>query len=209
MSNFHERTNTLLYKNIPLTLYSRKVWCWLCVRGELEKGTDCYILNPNSSDYRSTSFTFWLGWLNLGSLRTQALCLELVLTLLASYLQLELQLTQGVCGTWLYNCLSSTCILWAYASATITEFNHVHRSRLYSDIFNQIHRFRCSSTYLHRCISWLTARSRVTMLQLDSLQDIKKKQDLSKGGGSIFFNDHLAHVIFKPESLSRNTFLKW
>ena len=26
-------------------------------------------------------------------------------------------LTQAVCGTWLYNCLSSTCFLWAYASA--------------------------------------------------------------------------------------------
>ena len=24
MTNFNERTNTLLYKNIPLTLYSRK-----------------------------------------------------------------------------------------------------------------------------------------------------------------------------------------
>ena len=29
--DFNERTNTLLYKNIPLTLYSRKGWCWLCV----------------------------------------------------------------------------------------------------------------------------------------------------------------------------------
>ena len=26
-------------------------------------------------------------------------------------------LTQTVCGTWLYNCLSSTCFLWAYESA--------------------------------------------------------------------------------------------
>ena len=37
--DFSERMNTLLYKNIPLTLYSRKGWCWLCVRGELETGT--------------------------------------------------------------------------------------------------------------------------------------------------------------------------
>ena len=43
MTNFNERTNTLLYKNISLTLYSRKGWCWLCVRGELEMGIDCYI----------------------------------------------------------------------------------------------------------------------------------------------------------------------
>ena len=44
MTNFNERTNTLLYKNISLTLYSRKGWCWLCVRGELETRTDCYIM---------------------------------------------------------------------------------------------------------------------------------------------------------------------
>ena len=48
-----------------------------------------------------------LGWAAiLWVLRAQALCLELVLTL-ASYLQLEqqleLQLTQAICGTWLYN----------------------------------------------------------------------------------------------------------
>ena len=42
--DFNERTNTILYKNISLTLYSRKGWFSLCVRGELETGTDCYIL---------------------------------------------------------------------------------------------------------------------------------------------------------------------
>ena len=62
------------------------------------------------------------GWAaQPGSLRAQALCLELVLTPRASYLQLELQLelelTQDVCGTWLYHCLTSTCFLWAYVSA--------------------------------------------------------------------------------------------
>ena len=80
-------------------------------------------------------------------------------------LQLELELTQVVCGIWLYFCLTSTCFLWAYASATITEFNHVYRSRWYSDIFDQMRLFRCSSAYLHKCISWLTARSRVNILQ--------------------------------------------
>ena len=39
----------------------RKGWCWLCVSGELETGTDCYILTPSSSDHSSTSFAFWLG----------------------------------------------------------------------------------------------------------------------------------------------------
>ena len=74
-------------------------------------------------------------------------------------LQLELELIQAICGTWLYNCLSSTCFVWAYVSATITKFNYVHKSRWYSDIFDRMHLFRCSSANLHRCISWLTARS--------------------------------------------------
>ena len=66
MTNFNERTNTLLYKNIPLTFYSRKGWCWLCVRGELEMGTDCYILTQSSSDHSRTSFAFWLGCSTVG-----------------------------------------------------------------------------------------------------------------------------------------------
>ena len=45
-----------------------------------------------------------------------------------------------------------------------SEFNHVHRSRWYSDIFDWMHLSRCPSAYLHRCISWLTARSRVNIL---------------------------------------------
>ena len=52
--------------------------------------------------------------------------------LVPNWFQLELELTQAVCGTWLYNCLTPTC-------------------------------FRCSSPYLHRCISWLIAQSRINM----------------------------------------------
>ena len=62
----NERANTLLYKNIPLTLYSRKGWCWLCVRGELKTGTDCYILTQSSSDHSSFSFASWLGCSTVG-----------------------------------------------------------------------------------------------------------------------------------------------
>ena len=49
-----------------------------------------------------------------------------------NWLQVQLELTQAVCGTWLYDCLTSNC-------------------------------FHCSSSYLQRCISWLTARSRVNI----------------------------------------------
>ena len=53
-------------------------------------------------------------------------------------LQLKLQLTQTVCGTWLYNCLPTTCFLWALYQHRIQP---VHRSRWYSDIFDQMHLF--------------------------------------------------------------------
>ena len=79
MTNFNEWTNTLLYKNISLTLYSRKGRCWLCVRGELETRTDCYILTQNSSDHSSTSFSSWLGCSTVGHWGPKALCLPLVL----------------------------------------------------------------------------------------------------------------------------------
>ena len=39
-----------------------KGWCWLCVRGELETGTDCHILTQRSSrDHSSTSSSSWLA----------------------------------------------------------------------------------------------------------------------------------------------------
>ena len=66
MTNFNERANSLLYKNISLTLYSRESWCWLCARDELETGTDCYVLTQSSSDHSSTSFSFWLGCSTMG-----------------------------------------------------------------------------------------------------------------------------------------------
>ena len=75
--DFNERTNTLLYKNISLTFYSRKGWCWLCVMGELRQGRTV-ILPRSSSDHSSTSFSSWLGvappWVTegLGTLSLQA-----------------------------------------------------------------------------------------------------------------------------------------
>ena len=74
----NERTHFFI-KNISLTLYSRKGWCWLCVRGELETGTDCYILTPSFSDHSSTSFAFWLGCSTVSHSGPKALCLPLAL----------------------------------------------------------------------------------------------------------------------------------
>ena len=51
-------------------------WCCLCVRGELETGTDCYILTQSSSDHSSTSSAFWLGCSTMGHWGPQALSLK-------------------------------------------------------------------------------------------------------------------------------------
>ena len=92
MTNFNERTNTFFIKILSLTLYSRKGWYRLCVGGELETGTDCYILAQSSSDHSSTSFAFWLGCSTVGHWEPKALRLPLALTLASCP-----QLTQAVC----------------------------------------------------------------------------------------------------------------
>ena len=125
MTNFNERTNTLLYKNIISHSLFSKGWCLLCVRDELETGTDCYI-DPSSSDHSSTFFASSCLWLlNRGSLGAQS-----PLSAAGSHFGILSPTNSNRLCTWLYYCL--TC-------------------------------FRCLSAYLHRCISWLTARSRVNI----------------------------------------------
>ena len=98
--------------------------------------TDCNVSTPSSSDYSSTSFSFcWAA--QPGSWGPQALCLELVLTASNSNCN-WLQLTQAICGTWLYNCFITTCFLWA---SQLHWIQPVHRSRWYPDVFNQMHLF--------------------------------------------------------------------
>ena len=99
MTNFNERTNTLLYKDISLTLYSRKGWCWLCVRGELETGTDCYILSQVFLII--AALPLHLGCSTVGHWGPKALYLPLVLNSTSC-----LRLTRPASGTWLYNCLT-------------------------------------------------------------------------------------------------------
>ena len=81
----------------------RKAWCWLCVRGELETGTDCNILTQSSSrNHSSTSPSSWLGCSNVVHWGSRALCLEMNSNRL-----------EAVCCSWLYNYLKPTCFLWA------------------------------------------------------------------------------------------------
>ena len=90
------------------------------------------------------------GLLNRGSWGPSPLW-ELVLTT-ACYLQL----TQPVCGTGLYNCLTYTCFLRASHLHPIQPV-HCQGSTLISST-------GCTG-YLHRCNSYLTAQSRVNMQQ--------------------------------------------
>ena len=76
-----------------LTLYSQKDRCWLCVRDELETGTDCYILTQSSSDHSSTYFSSWLDCSTVGHWGPKDLCLPLTLNSASCP-----QLTQAVCA---------------------------------------------------------------------------------------------------------------
>ena len=126
-TNFNERTNTLLYKNIISHIWFSKGWWLLCVRDDLETGTDCYIEPSLSRDHSSTSSSSWLVLLNRWSLRAQS-----PLSAAGSHFDILSPTDSNRQCTWSYCCLTSTCS-------------------------------RCSFAYLHRCISWLTARSRVSI----------------------------------------------
>ena len=92
-TNFNERTNTLLYKNISLSLYSRKGWCRLCVREmNWRRGQTVILTQSSSFDHSSTSSPSWLGCSTMGHWRPKALRLPLVLNSASCP-----QLTQAVC----------------------------------------------------------------------------------------------------------------
>ena len=88
------------------------------------------------------------GLLNQGPWGPQALSLELVLTL-ASYLKTWIPTAWNSCRTGLYYCLLSTRFLWA---------SHLHPTQpVYSQSYPLMSSTGCTC-YLHRCISYLTAR---------------------------------------------------
>ena len=114
INNNDERTH--FFRKIYLSHFIRngceRVTKGLCVRGELEtKQTAIYW--PPIPLPLAALLSHSAGLLNRGSWWPIALCWVLVLST-ASYLQLDwLQLTEPVCGPGLYNCLTSTCFLWA------------------------------------------------------------------------------------------------
>ena len=113
MTNEH----TYLEKYKPLTLYSRKgcekvdVGCVWDMSWRREQTATYW---PQVPLIIAALLPYSAGLLNRVPedpsplSRSGSHCLEL---------PLELQLTQAVCVTWLYNCLTTTCFLWAYPSA--------------------------------------------------------------------------------------------
>ena len=169
--DFNERTNTLLYKNITLTLYSRKSWCFLHVRGELETGTDCYKLTQSSSDHSSTSSSFWLSCSTVGHWGPKPSVWSWF-----SLRHLVPLLTPTATGTWTdsnCNCNSNSLkpsvapgyiIVWhPPASCGHTHLHRIQPRPQVKVIFRYL-RLDAPVLLLHRCISWLTARSGVNML---------------------------------------------
>ena len=159
--------DTSLEKYISHTLFLKglwKSWCGLCVRGELETERDCHILTPSSSDHSSTSSSFcWAAQPGFWGPRP-SVC-KLILTLAScpptnsncnsNWTDSRLEMTQAVCGTGLYICLTSACFLWVYASTMSTGQGDIPTSLI-----------GCTC-YLHRCISWLIARSITKMLHYE------------------------------------------
>ena len=152
-----ERTH--FYRKIYLSHFIlERVAKRLCVRGELEtEQTATYW--PQIPLSLATLLSRSTGLLNRRSWGPSPLW-ELVLTT-ASYLQL----TEPVCGTELYNCLISTCFL---------RTSHLHPIQpVHSQCFTLISSTGCAC-YLHRCISYLTARPRVNILHYNlSEKDLK------------------------------------
>ena len=84
-------------------------------------------IDPKFFWHSSTSFAFWLGCSTVGHWGPKLS--------VWSWFSLRghpisncdwnwTDLTQAVCGTWLYNCLTPTCFLWAYAPDSTTSTGH-------------------------------------------------------------------------------------
>ena len=146
-------------------------WCWLCVRGDLETGTDCYILTQSSSDHSSTSFASWLGCSTVDHWGPRP------------FVWSWSSLCWHPISNWNCNLNSNWpkpsvapgyIIVWhPPASCERTHLHRIQPCPQVKVIFGYLRPdapVSLSSAYLHRCLSYLTARSRVSMLHNNILQ---------------------------------------
>ena len=115
--------------------------------------TNCNILTSSYFVFNSTSFSFcWAAQSRVLRVHSPLLGTSSLYGTLSS--TNWFQLTEPVCGTGLYNCLTSTCFLWA---------SHLHPIQpVHSQGYTLISSTGCTC-YLHRWISYLTAQPRVNM----------------------------------------------
>ena len=151
INNNDERTH--FFRKIYLSHFIRKgcerVAKRLCVRGELETGETATYW-PQVPLSFAALLSRSAGLLNRGPEGP---------ALSESWFSLQhlISNSEFVCGTGLYNCLTFTCFLWAL---------HLHPIQpVHSQGYTLISSTGCTC-YLHRCISYLTARPSVNMLQL-------------------------------------------
>ena len=107
-------SHTLFSKGLRKILVMCERWVW--------DGTDCNILTPSSSDYSSTSFSFcWAAQPGVTEGCKPSVWSWFSLSRTATRTPTNwLQLTQAVCGTWLYNCLTPPA---SCGRRNRTEFN--------------------------------------------------------------------------------------
>ena len=140
----NERTNTLLYRNISLTLYSRKGDV-CCVWEMSWRRRQTAILTQFSCDHSSTSSSSWLGLLNRGSLRAQR-----PLSAAGSHFGILSPTDSNRLCTWLYYCLrppASAVLPLIYTGASLDW--RLGRGSIYNNNYIQNYSFDC--TQLHGC----------------------------------------------------------
>ena len=121
--DFNERTNTVLYMNISLIIFSQKGLCWLCVRGELKTGQTA---------------TYWPK-------------VNLTIAALISH-------PGSAAQSLVTECPSPLSAAGSHSADILYPTDSSRLCPGYIFVW-------CppASAYLHRCISWLTARSRVSI----------------------------------------------
>ena len=99
--------------------------------------TNCNILIPSSFVFSSTSFSFcWAAQSGVLRVHSPLLGAGSLYSILSP--TNWLQLTEPVCGTRLYNCLTTTCFLRA---SHLHPIQPVHSQGLYPDMFDRMHLF--------------------------------------------------------------------
>ena len=192
-TSMNERTRFFI--KIYLSHIIRKGWCWLCVRGELETEIDCHILTQSSSDHSSTSLIFWMACSTVGP--------EGPSPLFGS---------GSHSGTLSPTVAPGYIIVWR--SRICTEFNHVHRSRWYSDIFdwmNLFPPFLCLFTQVHLLIDGSVEGQYVTDRNKYNYLTVCKKMSASSFKNIPYKNclEIIYLIYIYRKSLALNNLQNW